>query len=225
VEDVLYAVKKIKQSRVDVLPSKDVSFPSIPPMMTVQTFQQPGTTANTMKEHQVEEISEDEIVLEEKQESTGVTNGNPDENPIFAALLFACRQAGYDSSHEKRVELEKPENVQSGSDFPADILTIVMEKTLETDKNKVQKVLRPQLHIVLEGMKNAVKAEEELREELRTLDEKKRLQKIMEIEKKQERLRLAGKCCMGFTWHRCGQGWRCAGGSHYVSDLQLDTLA
>lgn len=37
----------------------------------------------------------------------------------------------------------------------------------------------------------------------------------------QEKLRRISPCPMGFDWHKVGSGWRCAGGSHYVSDEQL----
>jgi hypothetical protein len=43
---------------------------------------------------------------------------------------------------------------------------------------------------------------------------------------KDEALKLAlealhGLCPMGYSWHRQGHGWRCAGGSHYVSDKSM----
>ena len=37
----------------------------------------------------------------------------------------------------------------------------------------------------------------------------------------QEKLRQMGRCCMGYKWLREGAGYRCAGGSHYVTDEQL----
>lgn len=30
-----------------------------------------------------------------------------------------------------------------------------------------------------------------------------------------------GRCCMGFKWQRAGNGYRCEGGSHYVSDAEV----
>jgi hypothetical protein len=53
------------------------------------------------------------------------------------------------------------------------------------------------------------------------------IQREMEAEQKrqkdkvQERLRTIGKCPMGL-WHKCGSGWNCAGGSHMVSDAELE---
>lgn len=37
----------------------------------------------------------------------------------------------------------------------------------------------------------------------------------------QKRLRMIGKCPLGFAWHNLGSGWVCGGGSHHVSDEQL----
>ena len=47
-------------------------------------------------------------------------------------------------------------------------------------------------------------------------------EKKRQKEKVQERLRAIGNCPAGFTWHKCGSGWR-AGGSHCVSDSELNT--
>jgi len=55
-----------------------------------------------------------------------------------------------------------------------------------------------------------------LEDEARRLeDERKRQEQI------RERLRQISPCPMGFNWNRTGDGWRCGGGSHYVSDEQL----
>ena len=52
------------------------------------------------------------------------------DDSVFAALLEACKQAGYDTNHEKRKKLEKILTaVQAGGDFPREILENVMEKT------------------------------------------------------------------------------------------------
>lgn len=37
----------------------------------------------------------------------------------------------------------------------------------------------------------------------------------------QARLKTMGVCCMGFSWIRQATGYRCAGGSHFVSNAQL----
>lgn len=50
--------------------------------------------------------------------------------------------------------------------------------------------------------------------------------RILEVKQKRERqvqshLRTIGVCCMGYQWIRQASGYRCAGGSHYVSNAQL----
>lgn len=37
----------------------------------------------------------------------------------------------------------------------------------------------------------------------------------------QETLRQMGRCCMGYKWRKEGAGYRCEGGSHWVSDAEL----
>lgn len=39
----------------------------------------------------------------------------------------------------------------------------------------------------------------------------------------QEKIRRICPCPMGFNWFKCGDGWRCGGGSHFVSDAQLNS--
>lgn len=69
--------------------------------------------------------------------------------------------------------------------------------------------------------------------ELRARAEKDRIEKEMERKrlreeekrekdkKAQEKLRTMGVCVAGFRWIKQGGGYRCAGGSHFVSDGQL----
>jgi len=38
----------------------------------------------------------------------------------------------------------------------------------------------------------------------------------------QEALRRISPCPAGFQWYKCGTGWRCGGGSHFVSDAELN---
>ncbi|KAL8678753.1 MAG: hypothetical protein Q9186_004904 [Xanthomendoza sp. 1 TL-2023] len=54
--------------------------------------------------------------------------------------------------------------------------------------------------------------------------EKERVEQARRKEKEvqaQKKLREMGVCVMGFRWIKQAGGYRCAGGSHYVSDLQL----
>jgi hypothetical protein len=41
-------------------------------------------------------------------------------------------------------------------------------------------------------------------------------------QKAQEKLRRLAKCPAGFEWRQVGGGWRCGGGSHFVSNETLE---
>ena len=61
-------------------------------------------------------------------------------------------------------------------------------------------------------------SERRLLEEAR-LEELRRKQE--EHRRVQEALQRCRACPMGFSWYQCGGGWRCTGGSHFMSDDQL----
>jgi hypothetical protein len=122
------------------------------------------------------------------QEELRVEQGGSHEDAIFAALLIACREAGYDTTHESRKELvEKLELVSSGHDFPPDIMAIVVKKT-GAKETQAAAMLRPQVHRVLSSMKAAVRIEEERLEEERRIEEerKKKEEALREAKKKKE---------------------------------------
>ncbi|KAE8908127.1 hypothetical protein PF003_g7465 [Phytophthora fragariae] len=62
------------------------------------------------------------------------------------------------------------------------------------------------------------------------LDELKRARDQAKLEEErrraeaiQEKIRRICPCPAGFNWYKSGGGWRCGGGSHYVSDAQLNS--
>jgi SpoVK/Ycf46/Vps4 family AAA+-type ATPase len=182
------------------------------------------------------------IALKTTKTKVKTTETDPDDlNPIFVALLQACREAGYDDNLIRRKALVVIlEAVLQGGVLSEDILSIVMKKIqnrLQT--SEVMQILRPQVPIVLDGMKHAILVEElyiskvkDLQNALAkaaTKEERDRItreieqagQKAREEADIQEKLKQAGTCPMGFTWHPCGNGWRCAGGSHFISSAEL----
>ncbi|KAL1691007.1 P-loop containing nucleoside triphosphate hydrolase protein [Schizophyllum commune] len=67
----------------------------------------------------------------------------------------------------------------------------------------------------------AAKAEEERKR--KALDEQKKKEQEEKRKREQafQKLRRMGVCVQGYQWIRMGAGYRCAGGSHWVSDAQL----
>ncbi|KAG6967558.1 hypothetical protein JG688_00006251 [Phytophthora aleatoria] len=73
----------------------------------------------------------------------------------------------------------------------------------------------------LEALKRArdqATREEERRRAQAKLEEKRRRAAAI-----QEKIRQICPCPAGFKWYKHGSGWRCGGGSHFVSDAQLNS--
>ncbi|CAI5731050.1 unnamed protein product [Hyaloperonospora brassicae] len=54
------------------------------------------------------------------------------------------------------------------------------------------------------------------REQAKLEEERRRVEAI------QAKIRQICPCPAGYSWYKCGTGWRCGGGSHFVSDAQLN---
>jgi len=63
---------------------------------------------------------------------------------------------------------------------------------------------------------------ERLEQERRRKEEERRQAEIRQAQAIREKLRQISPCPAGFNWFKCGGGWRCGGGSHFVSDAQLN---
>ncbi|KAI9375598.1 hypothetical protein BJX61DRAFT_539614 [Aspergillus egyptiacus] len=106
-------------------------------------------------------------------------------------------------------------------------------KALLDDERAAQKVLEevPDVPIDDSDPEDEAKRQHEQRriQELERRAKLDELQKKREAEEKarlrerkvQQKLRKMGVCCMGYQWIKQASGYRCAGGSHYVSNEQL----
>lgn len=65
--------------------------------------------------------------------------------------------------------------------------------------------------------------DEEIRRKLQEQIEAAIKEELRQQQAIQEQLRAISPCPAGFQWYRISNGWRCGGGSHYVSDAQLNT--
>jgi thiol-disulfide isomerase/thioredoxin len=154
---------------------------------------------------EVEEEREEIRIVEVEAKDVDGHNG-PD---VAAALQEACVELGYDESNPKRKELvAKLTGCEGSKDFPDDILGLVCQKTGKEAKDLLDE-LRAQVPDVLSSMREAIK---EAEKEQHRLDAPIR-----------ERLKEMCLCPAGFDWHREGDGWRCNGGSHFVSNDKLNT--
>ena len=153
------------------------------------------------------EAEEVEERIEELCVDADDDDGPPKGMSVAAALQEACVELGYDADNKKRKELiGKLQGCEGDKDFPGDVLGLVLAKT-QKQKHEVLHELREQVAGVLEAMREAVhQAEQE------------QYKKDAPI---REKLKEMALCPAGFDWHRDGCGWRCNGGSHYMSNEDL----
>jgi hypothetical protein len=86
----------------------------------------------------------------------------------------------------------------------------------EEERKRVEAELEAQLRAKQLAEKAYRKKMEELQRQRELAAEEARKKELIK-----EKLRAIGKCPAGFVWHQVGGGWRCGGGSHYVSDSEL----
>ncbi|KAJ1414978.1 P-loop containing nucleoside triphosphate hydrolase protein [Ochromonadaceae sp. CCMP2298] len=138
------------------------------------------------------------------------------QTEVQAVEYWDAEREGNGATEQKENESEEEREHQAQE----------QEQSSDEDKVEVQAthMLRPQVHIVLGGMRNAVAAEEARLAELCRLQEEERAAVQARHEAHMARLRRIGNCVQGFSWHREGSGWRCAGGGHYCSDADLPAM-
>ena len=130
-----------------------------------------------------------------------------DEDEIWACLERVCAQLNYTPTMLRDM-------LTNETTFPPPEIMALVKAQLgsseSADDAKIKPVLRRQrkkvLMIVNKGLKDAEEGEEMTAEE-KALD---------------DRLSAIGLCPAGFRWHREGHGWRCGGGSHYVTQEQFN---
>jgi Holliday junction resolvasome RuvABC ATP-dependent DNA helicase subunit len=223
VEDVAAAMAKLKAQRPPGEPVRDANcFVN----ETGKTMPRPPPSAPPPQRYsQREDFKQVEIPHAPAERSAQSDDGEGGD-PVYAALLIACREEGYDKDHEMRKKLVTILAAvhEDGKDFPANIMDRVVEKT-KLKKGKAHALLKPQVVKVLTAMREAVQKEEERLAELRLLEKQQRLEELRKKEEEnrriQQMLQARGPCPMGYSWYRCNGGWRCTGGSHYKSDGEL----
>jgi len=73
---------------------------------------------------------------------------------------------------------------------------------------------------IWEELEMAKKKHQEKMDRIR--DENERKEQERQAKALEERIRQICPCPAGFAWYKVGGGWRCGGGSHYVTDAQLN---
>merc|ERR1712216_1115344 len=117
---------------------------------------------------------------------------------VLSALEVACQELGYEADFIV-------EFLEKGA-YPQELLARIMATP------SCQGVDRSSIFDMLEVQKSVFLSR------LRRLIEVRQKQKSEEEAVCQQKLQMMGRCPMDFEWLKEEGGWRCAGGTHWVSD-------
>lgn len=152
------------------------------------------------------------VVVEEKSKVEIRDEGVPDE-------VWQEIQAAKEVEMKRQKELEELMKEVARQEEEERLARIRYEEEME--RIRLIKVIEEQERRRLETIER--KRLEEIEIERQKIEQEK--QRLIEKERQrqeiQTRLRQIGKCPMGFDWYKCGSGWRCSAGGHFVSDEQL----
>lgn len=200
--------------------------------LPIETMVQKLNVAEVVKEEREEEKEagkeDEEEEEEEEDEEDWCTAEEDDLDPdaVWSSLDTALSEKGYTMYTTRDL-------LQSGS-LPADLIELVASK-VSSKPDKVKPMLLAQCPILLPKVLSLIKDIEDeidlqrlIKEEIERADEReKRVLRQKERKRQEEaimhRVRMIGRCCAGFDWIKQAGGYRCAGGSHYVSDKMVNT--
>ncbi|KAI0085776.1 P-loop containing nucleoside triphosphate hydrolase protein [Irpex rosettiformis] len=135
--------------------------------------------------------------------------------------LLADKQAELEAARRRQQEIEEAEKAEANARR--------VEETARVQRLLLEERARQQA----EDDELRRRLEEQRIRELEARAERERLQRELEARKRremeerkreaqaQQKLRSMGVCPAGFLWIKQSSGYRCAGGSHFVSDAQL----
>jgi hypothetical protein len=171
------------------------------------------------KEEEKHERKEDvdERVEEEENEVL-------DPDTVWSSLDEALSEKGYTIYTTRDL-------LRSGS-LPSDLIELVAMK-VSCKPEKVRPmliaqcpVLLPRVLSVIKDIEDELELQRVIKERIARADEAERVALRLKEKKRQEeavmqRVKMIGKCCMGFEWIKMGGGYRCAGGGHFVSNSMI----
>ncbi|KAL4256309.1 CbxX/CfxQ family protein [Pleurotus pulmonarius] len=127
------------------------------------------------------------------------------EKEAQAAIQKAERARAEAKAREEKLKREIQAMEQAERKAQEDAAKRELQKKLEEERLKAQQAREERVR--LEKILQAKREQERKRKQ--------------EEQKAQEKLREMGICPMGYRWIRCGDGWRCSAGGHYVSRAEL----
>ena len=206
IEDVDSALASIAASRQKVAAAQDnipISFSPAPDLRPERINGEDGDTVNSggpsSAQLQVKRKQNVKHKIRRIDESEDQDEEEP-EPDVWGALEVACYELGYDADFIV-------EFLQQGS-YPPELLDKIAGITSCQDQGKICSLLDAQKGAFLVRMKQLIQV---------------RLKQKSEEEARcQQKLLMMGRCPMNFEWLKEDGGWRCAGGSHWVSEADVE---
>lgn len=151
----------------------------------------------------LEKINEEVKYLERDPDSEDENNSSDesddDSDDFLVSLEEACSELNYTPYQMN--------NILTTKQFPDELINLLVGKTGKTS-TKIRRMLIPQCGPLLTRIQLVIKQIEET--------------KSKEEQKRQEKILKLGKCPMSYEWLKVEGGYRCAGGSHYCTDSEID---
>jgi ATPase family associated with various cellular activities (AAA) len=230
-EDVNKAVSSMLAARVpkaDKRTSGKMPFHEMSPPMAMESMHQNSSpqvqTTKLQERDPTEEVPDEDQAFEPTEPATEPADQRDDgvDDEVWSELQAAKER---DRARQAQLQREQEEYEQW--------LALLAEREQEARRLHELELERMRLEILQrEEQERAIreaqererlrKEREELERRRREAERLRREEEILQAKETQKRLRVIGNCPAGYVWHKTGSEWRCAGGSHFVSDEQLN---
>jgi len=169
----------------------------------------------------VEDEPDEESLVRNEEEGQDQNNEESRDEGVPDEVWLELQDA-------KKRDRERQEELQREEEAYQQFLIQQMEAEIEAQRRHEEELERIRRELEREEQERALREAERKRkyeeEQKRKREEEERQKRQEEIRKKMEmmkRLQTIRPCPMGFCWYKQGGGWRCGGGSHFVSDQEL----
>lgn len=187
----------------------------------------PQQTAKNNDARQEVTVHKAVIEEEENQNNNEMAENDIDPEALWSSLDEALGEKGY--------TVYQTAQILQGGKLPTDLVELVAMK-VSSSVARVRPMLEaqcplllPKVLLLIETIRRQLELQRLAQEEIERADEVQRVllkekERIRQAEALMERVQMIGRCCMGFAWIKCSGGYRCAGGSHFVSDSMVNKV-
>lgn len=226
-DNMLKSQKARNENSEDSLPPKDLELPSTGPPLVQSLPEAPIPTSSiASKIEMAEMVPTIENELPAQQSSEDVADSTQRDQDVSDEVWRQLQQEIVEQKAVKQAEdllisvLQRDSEVQKELETARlkEIQQLEEEKRL-ADENR-RKLIEEQLRQEQKRMEVILGAKREAEEKFRKAQEEAEMKRQQDLAV-QKKIRSMGICPAGFRWHKQSNGYRCAGGSHYLSNSEL----